>query len=378
MTARQNQTFAVLGANGFIGYRLTEYLLLNDVAVPRPVVRSYRSMARVSRFNLDTRLSDALDIATLVRALVGCEVAFHCVVGDRKTILDSITSTYAACRQAGVRRLIYLSSAVVHGHNPSPGTDESSPLIRNQPFEYNVSKVLAESKLHSMMRDRAVECVILRPYIVYGPRAPYWSASLANDILARRAYLIEGGNGICNTIFIDNLVEAMILCATHPAASGKTFLIKDAERVTWRQLYAAVADAVGMDLSSIGLVSAAAAGELMVVPLSERVHNSVRAMAKSRPLRAAKELVRKVPGTISLARSLRAGLQPWKTGAAVRRQPLIKAFALDREIVSLQLCQYELPSRQLEEVVGYRPLVSFREGSQRTAEWLRFALGSGS
>jgi hypothetical protein len=70
-------------------YRLTEYLLLNDVAVPRPVVRSFRSMAHVSRFNLETRLSDALGIATLARALVGCEVAFHCVGGDQKTILDS-------------------------------------------------------------------------------------------------------------------------------------------------------------------------------------------------------------------------------------------------------------------------------------------------
>src|SRR5262245_16063921 len=230
--------FAVLGASGFIGYRLTEYLLLNGVAVPRPVVRSFRSMARVSRFNLDTRLSDALDTAALIRALAGCEVAFHCVVGNRKTILDSLTSTYAACRQAGVRRLIYLSSAVVHGHNPSPGTDESSPLIRDQPFDYNVSKVLAEAKLHSMMRDGTVECVILRPCIVYGPRSTYYSAGLATDLLAGRAYLVENGYGICNTIFIDNLVEAMVLCATHPAAAGKTFLIKDAERVTWRQLYA--------------------------------------------------------------------------------------------------------------------------------------------
>jgi nucleoside-diphosphate-sugar epimerase len=371
-------TFAVLGASGFIGYRLTEYLLLNDLAVPRPVVRSFRSMMRVSRFNLDTRVSDALDTASLVHTLAGCEVAFHCVVGNRRTILDSITSTYAACRQAGVRRLIYLSSSVVHGHNPSPGTDESSPLIKNQPFEYNVSKVQAEGKLRSMMRDHAVECVILRPCIVYGPRSTYWSAGVANDILARRAYLVGSGNGICNTIFIDNLVEAMVLCATHAAASGKAFLIKDAEQVTWRQLYAAVADAVGMDLSSVGLVSTAAAIELMAVPLSERLRNSTRAIAKSRPFRGAKELVRKVPGTVPLVRSLRAGLQPWKTGAGVRSQPPIKEFALDREIVSLQSCQYELPSQRIAEVVGYRPSVSFREGSQRTAEWLRFALGSGS
>jgi nucleoside-diphosphate-sugar epimerase len=358
--------FAVLGAGGFIGYRLTEYLLLNDLAVPRPVVRSFRSMARVSRFNLDTRLADALDIPALVRALVGCEVAFHCVAGDRKTIVNSVASTYAACRQAGVKRLIYLSSAVVHGPNPSPGTDESSPLIRDQPIDYNVSKVLAETKLQSMMRDRAVECVILRPCIVYGPRS-FWSGGLATDVLAGRAYLIERGEGICNTIFIDNLVEAMVLCAMHPAAPGKTFLVKDAERVTWRQLYAAVADAVGVDLSSIRWLSAPAAAELMAVPLSERLRNSVRAIWKSRLLGAAKKLLRS-PRLISFATNLRARLQP---RAGVRPQ-------LDPEIVSLQLCQYELPFHRLADVVGYRPSVSFKEGSQRTAEWLRFALGSGT
>jgi nucleoside-diphosphate-sugar epimerase len=144
--------------------------------------------------------------------------------------------------------LIYLSSAVVHGHDPRHGTNEDSPLIKDQAFDYNVSKVLAEEELHSMMRDGAVECVILRPSIVFGPRSTYWTTQLACDILAGSAYLVDGGHGICNTIFIDNLVEIMALCATHPAASGKTFLVKDTERVTWRQLNAAIAGALGVDL----------------------------------------------------------------------------------------------------------------------------------
>jgi nucleoside-diphosphate-sugar epimerase len=361
--------FAVLGAGGFIGYRLTEYLLLNDLAIPRPVVRSFRSMARVSRFDLDTQIADALDTAALVRAMAGCEVVFHCVVGNRKTILDSLSATYAACRRAGVNRLIYLSSAVVHGHNPKPGTDESSPKIKDQPFDYNVSKVLAEAKLHSIMRDGAVECVVLRPCIVYGPRSTFWTAGLAADILLGRAYLVEGGNGICNTIFVDNLVEAMALCATHPAAPGNTFLINDAERVTWHQLYSSVAEAVGVDPSSIRSVPASVA-EPTAVPPSERLLNAAHAIWQSRLLAAAKELVRG-PRSISLGIKVRAML-----ASAIRTVP--RGTMIDPEIVSLQLCQYKLPSRHLTETLGYRPAVSFEEGSRRTAEWLRFAFGSGS
>ena len=306
------KSFAVLGAGGFIGYRLTEYLLLNDLAVPRPIVRRFRSMARVSRFNLDVRIADALDVNALAEAVEGCEVLFHCVVGTRETIVDSIETTYSACRIAGVRRMVYLSSAVVHSHNPLPGSDESSSLIIDQPFEYNVSKVLAERKLLSMMADRSVECVILRPSIVFGPRSTYWTGQIASDILAGKAYLVEDGQGICNTIFVDNLVEVMGLCATHPAARGEVFLVKDMERVTWRELYASVAEAVGINPSNIPSVTC---------------------------------------GT--------------DAGLDIR----------DPGMVSLQQCQYELPFRKLTERLGYMPTVCFKEAARRTADWLRFAFG---
>ena len=76
------KTFAVLGGGGFVGYRLSEYLVLHELAIPRPIVRGFRSMARLSRFDLDIRLADACDVPALVDALTGCDVAFHCVVGD--------------------------------------------------------------------------------------------------------------------------------------------------------------------------------------------------------------------------------------------------------------------------------------------------------
>ena len=169
--------------------------------MPRPIVRSFRSMARVSKFDLDTRIADALDAPALAHAFEGCDVVFHCVVGNRKTILRSIDATYAACRRVGVKRLVYLSSAVVHGHNPRQGTDESSPLNANLPFAYSVSKVLAERRLHWLMRDGAVECVILDRSIVYGPGSTHWTARLASNILAGSAYFVDGGWGVCNTVF---------------------------------------------------------------------------------------------------------------------------------------------------------------------------------
>jgi 2-alkyl-3-oxoalkanoate reductase len=368
------RTFAVVGAGGFIGYRLAEYLLLNDLAIPRPIIRSRRSMARLSKFDLDIRVADATNQEALTAAMAGCEAAFHCVVGNRQTILNSIDATYAACREAGVKRLVYLSSAVVHGYSPDRDTDEESPLLEGQPFDYNASKVLAEQKLRSLMSDGAVECVILRPSIVYGPRSTYWSAQLASDILAGKAFLVDGGQGICNTIFIDNLVEVMSLCATHPAAAGQTFLVRDAECVTWGQLYAATADAIGVDPASIRSISSATAARPDASPASTNLRSLVRAIWRNRFVRAAKELIRS-RATVSLAIKLRARFQFLQTGADPgKSRP--DEIAVDPEMLALQMCQHELPARKLGETLNYKPSITFYEGTHRTAQWLRFAFGN--
>ena len=52
---------AVLGANGFIGTRLTEVFALSHLVDVRAVVRDYASLARSSRFDLDSRIANAFD-----------------------------------------------------------------------------------------------------------------------------------------------------------------------------------------------------------------------------------------------------------------------------------------------------------------------------
>jgi 2-alkyl-3-oxoalkanoate reductase len=354
--------YAILGANGFIGYRLTEYLVLNEVAAPRPIVRSFRSIARLSKFGLDVRVADATDSVALTANLKGCSVVFLCVVGDRSTILRSVKATYEACRNARVRRLIYLSSAVVHGHDPDPGTNEESPLRQVQP--------LAEQKLKALGADGAVECVVLRPWIVYGPRSTYWTAQIASEILVNRAYLVDGGSGICNTVFVDNLIELMCLCAEHPAAAGRAFLVKDQERVTWLTLYSSIAKELGLDASRIASIPRGVTADLLMPPLSRRL---LRYLWYGRIGRATKELVRSQK-TVSIARRFR---QTIRLDRALYEKGTTY-MALDPEIVSLQQCRCELPIQRAASELGYRPSISFNEGARRSGEWLRFAFGHSS
>ena len=121
-------TIAIVGANGFIGGRAVEMLHLESKFKLRPVVRSYASLARLARFKLDWKIADARDERALRQSFEGCEFVIHAVTGDPRTILDTLAPVYRAADACGVRRLIYLSTASVHGQAPAAGTDEWTPL----------------------------------------------------------------------------------------------------------------------------------------------------------------------------------------------------------------------------------------------------------
>jgi nucleoside-diphosphate-sugar epimerase len=229
---------------------MTEMLHLNGWAEARPIVRRFAALAPLSRFDLDCRIADAFDHAGLRAAFRGCEVVIHAVAGDRRTILGTLATTYDSAQEAGVRRLIYLSTASVHGQTPMPGTNEDSPLNDRQCLPYNNSKVHAEWKLHKLRSRGTVEVVILRPGLVTGPRSS-WIVNFAEDLLAGRAYLNNRGRGICNSIYIDNLVHAIYLSATGAGIDKHAFLVGDQETVTWSDLYRPVAGALGFDIAQV-------------------------------------------------------------------------------------------------------------------------------
>src|SRR5262245_36916440 len=116
------RTIAVIGAAGFVGTRLVEILYLGGVAQVRPVVRNFKRLARLSRFELDCRIADARDEAALTKAFEGCDAVVNAAVGDARTIERIIRPVWKACVTARVRRLVYLSSGSVHGPAPAQGT----------------------------------------------------------------------------------------------------------------------------------------------------------------------------------------------------------------------------------------------------------------
>src|SRR3546814_8202154 len=94
------------------------------------------------------------------------------------------------------------------------------PLPRRHDLPYNRAKADAERMLIALRRRHGVELVLLRPGIVYGPRSQ-WIAGFADQLLDGTAYLVDGAQGICNAIYVDNLVHAVTLAITGTRCDGE-------------------------------------------------------------------------------------------------------------------------------------------------------------
>ena len=357
--------FAVLGANGFIGTRITEMFALSDLTEVRPIVRNYSSLARASRFSLDSRVADAFDQEALQNAFQGCDVVVHAVAGDIQTVLGTLTPVYQAAQNAGVRRLVYLSSGSVHGQAPAPGTDEKSALSDKQVLPYNNAKVHAEQTLSQLRGQGDVELVILRPGIVFGPRS-FWVTSFAEALLSERAALLNRAAGICNSIYVDNLVHAIYLAGTHPKADREVFLLGDEECVTWADLYDPIARALGYDLADLPEGVIAAQEPAPKPSWFERLE----------PIRVS----RPVQGLLSVFphRYRVAAYRAYETilgtqGDPSPTKPEGGQPVISREMAMLYSCQYKLPHEKATRVLGYQPPVPFQQAVRRTVAWLAFA-----
>jgi 2-alkyl-3-oxoalkanoate reductase len=359
---------AILGANGFIGSRTVEMLHLEGLAEVRPIVRSMYNLARLSKFNLDCRVADAFDQSALCKAFERCDVVIHAIAGDHETIVDSLAPTYHAAEAAGVRRIVYLSSASVHGQSPRAGTDEQSVLSNRQPIAYNNSKVFAEQQLQELRKKGSVEVVLLRPSIVFGPRS-FWVSSFASDLISGEAYMVNRGKGICNSIYIDNLIHAIYLACTTQNIDGEVFIVGDDETITWADLYRPIAEALGFELDKLP--------EAVYQPIILSRKERAKALLDTRPARVVLSVIpdrlfRATKASVSALLSRPPQYpSPWIL-TKLQEKSLFQPTA-SLEMTLLYQCQYKLPDTKARKMLSYQPVVSFQEATRRTIRWLAFA-----
>jgi nucleoside-diphosphate-sugar epimerase len=128
-----------------------------------------------------------------------------------------------------VRRLVFLSSVKVNGESTQPGRPFMADDVPNPQDPYSVSKLEAEQGLQLIARQTGLEVVIIRPPLVYGPGVKANFRLLMQCVDRRLPLPLASLTNRRSLVALDNLVDLVAVCLTHPAAANQTLLVSDGE-----------------------------------------------------------------------------------------------------------------------------------------------------
>lgn len=255
----------VTGANGLVGRALCRELAARGFMV-RAAVRNPKAF-------------DALDAVSPVRApdladphaqwpLDGVDVVIHTaarvhVMNPAPDELDRFMAVNChgtmvlarACVQAGVKRLVFLSTVKVNGERTEPG----HPFKSTDPIEppadpYALSKFEAEQGLFAVSRASGLQVCVVRPPLVYGPGARGNLELLERAV--RKGVPLPIGALDANhrsLVSLTNLVDLVVVCASHPNAADKVFLASDGHDLSTLALARQIAKACGLPLRTVAV-----------------------------------------------------------------------------------------------------------------------------
>ncbi|OGB04860.1 MAG: NAD-dependent dehydratase [Burkholderiales bacterium RIFCSPHIGHO2_12_FULL_61_11] len=205
------------------------------------------------------RLATRADSAGWQKALVGITTVVHLAARVHimhDTAADPLTAfravnvegTLSLARQAavaGVKRFLFVSSVKVNGEatplgQPFTADDAPAPLDA-----YGVSKMEAEQGLRDLAAQTGMEVVIIRPPLVYGPGVKANFAAMMRWLERGVPLPLGAIHNQRSLVALDNLVDLMVTCLTHPAAANQTFLVSDGEDVSTTELLRRMARAMG-------------------------------------------------------------------------------------------------------------------------------------
>lgn len=232
----------VTGGSGFVGGRLIERLCADGHAV-RALARSDSSAERVRSLGAEPVPGELADRAALRAGAEGCELAFHAAAtlgdsGSREEFergnVCGTENVLSACTEAGVRRVVHVSTeAVLFAGKPLVQVDESAPLRPDSRALYSATKARAEQAAIAANGAR-LETVVVRPRFVWGAGDTTLLPRMVELVRSGRFAWIGGGDQLTSTTHIDNTVEGLMLGAQR-GRPGNVYFVTDGEPVVFRE-----------------------------------------------------------------------------------------------------------------------------------------------
>jgi nucleoside-diphosphate-sugar epimerase len=245
----------ITGSSGFIGSRLIQRL-----AGEVDVYSHYHRFPEQLPEGVDYFVKEVSGDTDWHNELEGIDVVIH--TAARVHIMDEVTEdpltefrkvntqgTLQLARQAvemGVKRFVFISSIKVNGES----SEENKPFTPGDDFipddPYGLSKYEAEQGLLKISKQSTMEVVIIRPPLVYGPGV---KANFARMLAwAKSVFPLPFGainDNKRSLIAVENLIDFIICCISHPRAANEIFLVSDGDDISTTALFKKVARAYG-------------------------------------------------------------------------------------------------------------------------------------
>jgi predicted dehydrogenase/nucleoside-diphosphate-sugar epimerase len=241
----KGSTVVITGATGFIGGRLAERLVHEHGAKVRCLVREVGHAMRLARLPVEIVHADLTDAKSVSDAVRDADYVFHCAYDprSRRQNIEGARNLVEASLTHNVRRLVHVSTFSVY--EPFPDGPLTEATRDGDPsWVYVRTKLDLEKELLFAAKTRDVPVTIVQPAIVYGPYGKPWTNAPAENLIFGDVILPDRGEGLCNAVYIDDLVDGLVLVAGHPAAIGERFILSGPEPVSWGTFFESFARAL--------------------------------------------------------------------------------------------------------------------------------------
>jgi nucleoside-diphosphate-sugar epimerase len=382
------KTVLVTGGTGFIGSRLVEKLILEQQAHVRVLVRTYGRASRIARFPVEMVPGNLTDVESVRRATRGCDVIFNCAYDFAADREHQKRSSMQAARNLGeaalretVRRLVHVSTSAVYAPMPDGDLTEASgwPKSTNP---YVLIKRELERLLLDQHKTRGLPAVVVQPTLVYGPFSRDWTIGPIQQLTSGYIPLVDQGTGLCNPVYIDDVIDAMILAATAQAAVGERFLISGDKPLTWKEFYEPLESLLGTK-ATIEITEQELSQEIARRQRDSALSSRLRNLMRNREVA---EVVRTLPAVstfVAVAKkilrhdqweSLKSRFVPNGSPIFNGHGAATKPLHIPSELL-LQMYKSKTRVRidKARALLGYSPKFDFERGMNVTAEFLRWA-----
>jgi nucleoside-diphosphate-sugar epimerase len=238
----------VTGGTGFTGGHLCRRLLNERVSV-RALVRNFDSASGLNRMGVELAEGDLRDRKSLKRALTNIDVVYNVAavyrqenVGRKElwdTNVEGTKNLLTAAIELGVSRFVHISTVGVHGNIENPPANENSPYSPGD--HYQESKLQGELVALRYLDKGSIPITIIRPCGIYGP-GDLRFLKLFKAIKKRVFVMLGSGEVMYHMIYIDDLIDGILLCGTKKEAIGNIYILGGDQGVTLNELVGIIAE----------------------------------------------------------------------------------------------------------------------------------------